>query len=207
MKGISQHAMIHHVDKIVNALLRRMFSATAGHCILLGAILAVACVPQAHAQEVSKKYQVMAAFLYNFLLYVEWPSSEEDTSGPIYIGILGENPFGSAATAIEKKSFGGRAIRFQAFSDTSQLKPTPILFIPSAQTEHLEDVREQIAGYPVLLVGEGEHFTRDGGAIRFFEGRNKLGVEINPRAAEETGLKIRSKLMRLASIVDYPLPP
>ena len=45
--------------------------------------------------------------------------------------------------------------------------------------------------------------------VRFFlkDGDQRLGVEINQSAADAYKLKIRAKLMRLASIVTYPLPP
>ena len=43
------------------------------------------------AQEVSQEYRVKAAYLYNFVKYVEWP----DTKGPIRICVAGQNPFGT----------------------------------------------------------------------------------------------------------------
>jgi preprotein translocase subunit Sec61beta len=52
----------------------------------------------------------------------------------------------------------------------------------------------------VLTVGESEAFARQGGMIRFFEEDNRLRFEINPTAAEKVGLRISSKLLKLARI-------
>ena len=40
--------------------------------------------------EKSKEYQVKAAFLYNFIKFVDWPKGKEaETEKPITIGIIG----------------------------------------------------------------------------------------------------------------------
>src|SRR6202020_197758 len=51
-----------------------------------------------HAQaDTSREYQIKAAFLYNFVQFVKWPGTTFPTSdSPFYIGILGDDPFGSA---------------------------------------------------------------------------------------------------------------
>ena len=63
---------------------------------LLFFILSVPAFDLGHAQE-SKEYQLKAAFLFNFAQFVKWPSdSFPDADAPFYIGILGDDPFGSA---------------------------------------------------------------------------------------------------------------
>src|ERR1700744_2916631 len=52
--------------------------------------------PSAEAQ-VSREYQLKAAFLYNFAQFTDWPENAfADTNAPIVIGIFGSDPFGPA---------------------------------------------------------------------------------------------------------------
>lgn len=164
---------------------------------------------------IDARYNLMAAFLYNFASFVEWPSDPQLDKGPIVIGVLGENPFAAAAPAIEKKTVNGRAIRFKVFPDLSALEPTHILFISREAAAQLPQVRHTLEGRAVLTVGETEDFTRRGGVVRFFEiaaapdaadAARTLRLEINETLANSMKLQIRSKLLRLASVVDYPSP-
>lgn len=158
------------------------------------------------------RYNVMAAFLYNFASFVDWPSDPGLDEGPLTIGVLGENPFGEAASAIEKKTVNGRAIRFRVFPDVASVVPTHILFVTGARAGDLAAVRRVIAEHAVLTVGETEDFTRRGGVVRFYEAAADAGaertlrLEINEVMARASRLEIRSKLLRLATVVDHPPP-
>lgn len=157
----------------------------------------------------SRKYAVIAAFLYNFFLYVEWPDDSPLAQGPLRIGVLGSNPFGAALDALEKRHVEGRAIEVTLFNSVDEIMPTHILFLPLDATDRFAEVRKALRGQPVLTVGEAELFTRMGGVVRFFEtgAAQRIGVEINQTAAAALHLRIRAKLLRLADLVDYPLPP
>jgi hypothetical protein len=61
-------------------------------------------------------------------------------------------------------------------------------------------------GAPILTVGDAADFIGRGGMIRFAEVANRIRFEINPGAAERSGLRVSSRLLRLAEIVDAPAP-
>ena len=53
--------------------------------------------PDGHAQEALSEYQVKDAYLFNFLKFVQRPSDVfADPLAPPVIGIVGDNPIGSA---------------------------------------------------------------------------------------------------------------
>ena len=160
----------------------------------------------------AQRYQLMAVFLYNFLSFVEWPADARLEAGPFRIGIAGANPFGEAIQAIEKKTVNNRPIRFIVYEGTGTPEPVHILFVTKERAGDWKALRQAVAGQPVLTVGETEDFTRQGGVIRFFdvatgEGGRQLRVEVNEAAAQAQRLQIRSKLLRLATLVNYPPPP
>jgi hypothetical protein len=73
--------------------LRRFFCSLG-----LGAFAVLVAIAPAHAAELaSPEYQVKAVFLFQVIQYVTWPEHTfASPDAPIEIGVLGENPFGSA---------------------------------------------------------------------------------------------------------------
>lgn len=208
-----------HTDRLANMVAKGELGLRIP--VLAGIMLAMAAfaTPTGRAEDTPdsperQKYTVMAAFMYNFLSFVDWPPHETLDQGPILVGILGENPFGDAVHAIERKSVNGRPIEFRFFPDVHSIKPTHILFVSRKYARSMKAVRKSVAELPVLLVGEEPDFTRNGGMIRFYEvesdgasgGDRHLRIEINETAALASHLDIRSKLLRLASVVQYPVP-
>ena len=64
--------------------------------VLSAAFFATLAVPEVYAESgSSREYQIKAAFLYNFLQFVDWPKAKiADANKPIIIGIIGNDPFG-----------------------------------------------------------------------------------------------------------------
>ena len=163
-------------------------------------------------EAVDRKHTVMAAFLYNFMSFVEWPETAP-AEGPLLIGIVGADPFGPAIDAIERKTVRDRAIRFRHFRSVAEIEPTHLLFVANDQVERMEEILRKVGDQPVLICGEHEQFTQRGGMVRFYEveagegeQERQLRIEINESLARRVNLQIRSKLLRLASVVDYPIP-
>jgi len=159
---------------------------------------------------VEDRYKLVSAFLYNFLMFTEWP--EDNPEAPLIIAVVGENPFGEAADAISQKTLGGRAIQFMYFASPEDVGTPHILFIPRSQEQRAPGICAGLRGKPVLTVGESDRFTRQGGMIRFYEQPDRSGaqrvlrIEINETTADAAGLRFQAKLMRLAQIVRHPWP-
>lgn len=156
----------------------------------------------------SREYQVKAAFLYNFIKFIDWPEEKfTDDGKEIVIGIVGEDPFGDAFEPIEKKKVKDKKLvvrRFAGFKqlrDKEALKECHVLFICSSQQEHLKDIITTVEDSGVLTVGETEGFLEAGGIIGFVLHEKKVHFEVNVSAAEQAKLKIRSQLLRLAKRV------
>ncbi len=78
-----------------------------------------------------------------------------------------------------------------------------ILFIPaSAAAEQKATAIQKLQGTPTLLVGEEPGFAKQGGTINFFFEENRIRFEINTDTARQDQLKISSKLLSLAKIVE-----
>jgi uncharacterized protein DUF4154 len=151
-----------------------------------------------HAQAQYSEYDVKAAFLFNFVQFVKWPG-KPDASGPITIGILGDDPFGGALeSAVQGQSVGGRRIAIKRSRSVDALKGCQLVFISKSEKGRVGEILGSLQGTSSLTVGETEGFTRQGGMIGFTMEGGKVRFEINSGAAQRAGLEISSRLLRLA---------
>jgi hypothetical protein len=160
-----------------------------------------------------KEYEVKAAFMYNFLKFVNWPK-EKSSQDQIIIGIIGEDPFGSAADIFKGKNVEERKPVLKYFDTAKLLKETAekdinnekvqeilkchLLFICPSEQKYVKDIADVVTKHGVLTVGDTDKFTESGVIINFLLEDNKIRFDINLDASEKAGLEMRSQLLRLA---------
>lgn len=151
----------------------------------------------------SQECQVKAAFLYNFGKFVEWPQgSFRDAKSPFVICALGEDPLDGALDTIHGKNMDGREVVIKRMESIKNGEKCHILFVSSSEGGNLLQILGAIKHWSVLTVGDMKGFAESGGIINFISRDNRIGFEINVRAAEEAHLKISSKLIKLGKIVN-----
>lgn len=158
-------------------------------------------VSQASEADVSKEYQVKAAFLYSFTKFVEWPPncfSAKDS--PIVIGVFGRNPFGDELEKIvQTRKVNGRGFTVKTISSTADLSGIHLLFVPRGEEGRLVEKATAFVPSPgTLTIGESDQFAAVGGIINFVTDIDKVHFQINREAADRAGVKISAQLMKLA---------
>jgi hypothetical protein len=183
--------------------------------MLLSLMLAtVVCAGDAPIQ--GREHQIKAAFLYNFVQFTDWPAGKLAEPNTITIGLLGEYPFGDAFDPIKNKivknqrlnikNFGmfrksfssGDAGKLEFANYIEQLRKCHVLFICDSERENFKTILDAVKGYGVLTVGETEDFLDINGIITFIPGTEKAIFEVNQKVCKQEGLKISSKVLRLA---------
>jgi hypothetical protein len=153
---------------------------------------------------INREYAIKAAFLYQFLNYVEWPPNTfREETAPFIIGVNGTNPFGTVLDQVAKdKKVAGRPIQILIVSSTSDVTKCHILFVPKSVLRPFQDSVLQAAhGSHVLTVGESEDFIDRGGAAQFVLEGNKVRFVFNKEVIAKNNLKVSSKLWALAKVV------
>ena len=90
--------------------------------VLLSCLLVADAYPEFKSTQY-KEYEVKAAFMYNFLKFVDWPAEKMASDGnQIIIGIIGQDPFGSAADILNDKKVEDREVVIKHFDGFQQLK-------------------------------------------------------------------------------------
>lgn len=176
--------------------------------LLPALVLLLLASPAALAQKAaSLEYGVKAAFLYNFTKFVEWPRSAFDERGSLRLCVLGEDPFGkSLSTAVEGEEVQGRPITLLRIDSLDDPRLCHLLFLGHTETERFPAVLAAVRGAPVLTVGEAPGILDKGAGINFLLQDGKVRFEINQAAVEAHGLKMSSKLLRLATRVERGTP-
>lgn len=158
-------------------------------CLLIGSFTA----------QGATEHEVKAAFLFNFLKFVEWPGPSASTNTPIVIGIVGESPLRESLPKIlEGQTVKGRSIRMVSLRPGEPVGECQLLFVAQGKNEDIEEVLKAVKGKPILTVGENPEFTQQGGMISFVIVDQKVRFEINTAALDAVGLRADSRLLAVA---------
>jgi hypothetical protein len=156
----------------------------------------------AFGQSVSE-YEVKAAYVYNFVKFVEWPPGTlKNPAEPLAICTLGENPFGGALdSAVAGKALDGRKIIVRQVNGASQAKACQVLFVSPASEKSFRAMSNDLRSAGVLAVGESDGFLSAGGVINFKLDSGHVHLQVNMQSVESQGLRISAKLLSLAEVV------
>lgn len=166
------------------------------------ALLSLVLIVAQPAMGSRDEYEVKAAFLLNFARLVEWPRNSAPAPGtPLVIAIVGENSGSKTVSKrLETTRVDGLTVEVRAIEEPSDLTGCHIVFF--ARGADRGDMLDAAEGRSILTVGESDDFARNGGIINFFSEGKKLRFQINPQEAKAAGLKISSRLLRLARLVE-----
>ncbi len=154
--------------------------------------------------QVSREYQLKAAFVYNFTQFVSWPQEAYPSNqAPLKIAVIGENSFGKVLEQLVRNELkDGRKIEVVYFPATvsaeNLIGVQLAYFVQSAGAN--PSLLKKLSGYGLLMVGDDQKFLDNGGVILLYPEANKLKFKVNLDKAQSESYKISSKLLKMATI-------
>lgn len=147
--------------------------------------------------------QVKAAYLFNFLKFVEWPvDAPVGPEGRWVIGIVGDSPVGAELSLLaERKTVEGRGLLVRRLHARDNLSGCDILFVSASEEKHLPLILSGLQGSSVLTVADFGRFIERGGMIQFVTEGDRVRMDIDLGATSRARLKVSSKLLALAQAV------
>ena len=102
--------------------------------------------------------------------------------------------------ALEGQQINGNAVHIRL---DQQIDPAScrILFLSNIDALS-QGLNEQTKIHHILLVSDADGFAAQGGMVEFAMRENKLKLVINLPAVKQAGLKLSSKLLRMAEILE-----
>jgi hypothetical protein len=153
------------------------------------------------------EYDIKAAYLYNFLLFVTWPQ-QDPMPEVVTIGVLGENPFGNAFAPVEGRRLRGgkrklKVLKLGRYDAQVPLQDCSLLFVGGSEKEHWPHILAAVHGKPTLTVSDQEGFLEAGGMVNLIRRNGKVRWEISPAAIKAAGLRPRAQLLQHAVRVKH----
>jgi hypothetical protein len=180
-----------------NRLARRLLAILAA----VGLSSFSAVLPTRAAEQVSE-LDVKAAFILNFLKFVEWPAAPAAGDSSIVVLLVGDDPLIPALkSAAASASVTGRPIQFRAVRPGASIEGAHMVFIAASEQRQLPAILRRLEGQPVLTVGATEGFADSGVVLNLVVRDRKVRVEANTAAASRARLRVSAHLLRLARIV------
>ncbi|MBF0169890.1 MAG: YfiR family protein [Nitrospinae bacterium] len=172
------------------------------------AALSVSLLAPMAAEEPVSALQLKAAFLYKFTIFLEWPEAAfADSKSPIVIGVLGDKELAAAtAETVLRREVRGRSFQVRSYMWEEDIEPDVHLLYLSPGADHGEFIgrlpKARAKAPHAFLVSDGEESVLRGAHLAFTLRNDRLQFLINLEAATAANIRISSKLLRLATIVD-----
>jgi len=154
-----------------------------------------------------KEIEYKANFIIKVVDYVTWPDSNTTNGeGVVVIGVVGESPLTLKLEELTAKKTGeDRKIKVEKKSLEDDLTACQILFVTTEDKTELAKILKKIGTAPVLTVSDSYYFARYGVMVNFYteevKGKNKIKFEVNMMTMGFAGLKMSSKLLKMATVI------
>jgi hypothetical protein len=159
--------------------------------------------PAAKAQTPMGESAVKAMFVYNFLKFVEWPSSAAPATGEAFVVcIIGEGETPDAVQHfLESKAIGDQRLVVRRARWDESLAGARAVFVLERDSKKLRHILDEAAAAGVLSIGEGDGFASRGGVIGLLVEDRKVRFDVDTSAAQNARLRVSSKLLALSRTV------
>lgn len=158
-------------------------------------LLGLATPAVGQIQPINPEYQLKTAYLFHFAELAEWPES-----GDIDICLQGSTVMSHYLPALEGRKIASRTVHIRIIEPGSILG-CRIVYL-AADEAMTPELAKRAQNEHILLVGDGDYFARSGGMLQFTLLDNKLKLLVNLPIVKAAGLKLSSKLLRMADILE-----
>jgi hypothetical protein len=172
---------------------------------ILSTVLIVCLLPaQSGSAELRSKlvdeYQVKAAFILNFARLTQWPPAENQASETLNICVMGNETLKSTFTMVSNQKINDRLSQLIIISRAHDIKQCHVLMIGGIKPGIMRQIFKSARTHSILTISELSDITQSGAILNFIREDNKIKFQINHSNAQSSGLKISSRLLKLAII-------
>lgn len=167
----------------------------------LGAVVAAFLLSSAlHAQPVHET-DLKAAFIYNFILFTDWPADTTFAGGILNICLNHNSVLRRPLDRLSEKTVNGRKIAVRLLRPSDAPVTCHVLFLDASDRDYWKRIKRDVTTMPVLTISDDDDIGGDGIVILMAMRQNRYVFDIDTRAAGEARLAVSSKLLRLARTV------
>jgi hypothetical protein len=151
--------------------------------------------------------RLKSLFVERFTRFVDWPAGTLRPDGQFVVCIQGSGETADNLFALANaRRFKDRMCEVRRVHPGSNLGGCHLLYIAASEEPRLPAVLAEVAGKPVLTVGDAAGFGAKGVLINLYQEDKLMNFEINLPAVKRSKLTFSSQLLRLGRLVSEPPP-
>jgi len=167
-------------------------------CILL---LASGIHPLLFAEPAIDSLKV--AYIYNIAKFTRWPAATWSTANaPFQLCYYGRSRVGNGLQSLQKKAVNGHPIKLFKPQSELDFKQCNALYINTGKRHRYRYQLSLVDPQKVLVISDASPFFNYGGLVNLVEKEQRLRFEVSMRQLARSKLKLSSKLLKLAILVD-----
>ena len=185
--------------RAIGRLLARGLAPLVAIAATLALAIALSGAEAAPSGELSQQdASARAAYLYNFLGYIEWPSRAFALAdSPLVIGVVNAEPVAAELLlSTVGRNVNNRPVTIRRIRPGESLQDIHLLYIGPGEAEQVESVLAQVPQRWTVTVTD----EQAAGVISFRHTDGRLRFEVSNAAAERGDFKLSSRLMAVAIV-------
>ncbi len=167
--------------------------------LFIGLLMAGIICTTSFAQE-RPLHEVQAAVIYNVIKYIQW-SNENDGSGSFVIGVLSDDNLYNALAVYQNKPKGTKKISVSKLANADQAANCDLFFLGQSRLKDFQKAKEIISNRPTLFVTSADSYGQKGSNVNLSTVDNKLVIEINEPAINQSGFKVSGSLLSISKVI------
>ena len=172
----------------------------------MGVRLAVAafaiglCAAPIGARGEASESELKAEMVERFTRFINW-DADDLPPGDLLVCVVGDSPLLRPLEKIAKaRKVKDRRARVRVVEPAASAD-CQIVVIAGNDKKRLAAVVARTEGHAILTIADAPGAAAAGAIVNFYLDGKHVRFEINTRAAKDSGLKVRAKLLRLAPVV------
>jgi hypothetical protein len=165
---------------------------------LLGLLLLAGMSLQPCRAELSE-LQVKSAYIFNFIKFVEWPTSAIKTGDKLRLCVIGNDELHASLSALNGRRAGKYELQVMHPRRSTGWLTCHVLFIGEHEQRRLIPDIKSLGTAPVLTISDIPGFAKRGGCIGLLNRKGKMRFEVNLASTRKAGLQISSQMLNLAT--------
>ncbi len=144
------------------------------------------------------EYGVKSAFVYNFLQFIDWPDARLGPGQALVVCVLSDSPITPRLKALDTRQVKGHPLEVVTVASPSEFHRCHAAFVPAGISARGLEFATPEPGSGLLVITEDPRGSAGLAAINLVVVDNRIAFDIDLDFAAAQGLRMSSKLIRLA---------
>jgi hypothetical protein len=147
-----------------------------------------------------------AAFLLNFTKFSEWPELPPHTA--LTLCVVGDQAVDRTLSTLARgQRVNDRDLEVKRLASADPVEKCQLLFVAAAETATAKPLLDGARKLPILTVSDLQGFAAATGIVELFVEGGRMRFAINVDAVQRSKIRVSSRLLQMAKIVNDKTAP